>query len=570
MLFPCLLVLGSLQGPAQHDSYPEISPDRLRKDLQHIASDAFEGRATGTEAEKRAARFIAERFGELGLLPLSKSEYIHSFPAGPRRLEAEQTFLKTSQREPTEKENWQEFTLGEDFFPHPGAPEGEVRGEVVFVGYGLFAPAYEYDDFGLTDLDGKVALLFRWEPQADQRTSKFEGRKLTEPAHLAQKIRECRKRGAKAVLVCDPPGSNESKAAAGGPYWPEYSALYNRMAMMVQARWTPEFAERSNSTAEKSAAQSFARLQTSGPLGTDIPVLFVSTRVAQTVFRSVSADAREWVAEVDRSERGQSFLTNLRVHLKVQMQESTLTGHNVIGLLPGSDPDLKDEYIVIGAHYDHVGRNERGVIWNGADDNGSGTAGLLALAASFANSATETPKRSIVFIAFSGEEFGLLGSAWFLIDARIPHPQMVAMVNLDMIGRSLNKIVNVIGTKSSPMLRPMVERSNRNLGLNLDFDNEESFDRSDQASFYYQRIPILFFNTDEHRDYHRPSDTADKIDYETTSQILVLARRVIFSLANLPKRPPFEDGYRRLLPHFNRSPKLSLALDISFEQRLDF
>ena len=530
------------------------------------------GRATGTFEAGVAARWIEARFRRMGLVPVDGS-YLHEFPAEPLRIDADASSLVLR---PSDGDGEaRSFRPGDGFLPHPSAPPGSVEGELVFAGYGIESAEFEYDDlFGL-DLTGKVVLLFRLEPQAEDRESRFLGRRMTAEASLARKVKRCQERGAVAVLAASPPGVLSTDECPGAPFWPAYSAFFERLVPMLQIQADSTELADTNFTPADAAEQLFCMLQSSSPLGARIPVAYVSRAFVNAAFAAVGADPLAWVRETDISGAGDGFETPLTVKIAILHEEARRPGYNVVGVLPGSDPQLREEYIVVGAHYDHVGRNEEGVIWNGADDNGSGTVAMLALAESFARARSAgqpggAPRRSLAFVAFSGEEIGLLGSAWFLARDRIPVESTAAMVNLDMVGRALNGTVHVIGTKSAAILPKIVERSARDLELRYDFEGEEFFDRSDQVGFYYQRIPIVFFNTDEHEDYHRPSDVWDRIDYATASRITILARRVIQSLADLSKPPSFEDGYRRLQSSFGQSPRLTVPWPVPFEERLDF
>ena len=289
------------------------------------------------------------------------------------------------------------------------------------------------------------------------------------------------------------------------------------------------------------------------------------------MFRKVGKDTKEWVSENASAMKPDSFEIPLDVTVSCQTMPSELLARNVIGVLPGSDPKLADEYIVVGAHYDHVGFNEDGEIWNGADDNGSGTVTLLGMARSLSSlPMDQRPKRSIVFVAFSGEEVGLVGSYHFLVQGLVPTEKIAAMVNTDMVGRSLDHSVYAVGTKSAAGLKGMVEQAGEGLAIKVRFDNEEFFDRSDQVGFYYAGIPILFFNTDEHEDYHKPTDTSDLILYDDMAQIGVLTYRMIRSLADLPKRLTFVDAYDRLQPVYGQSAQLMIPFPVNWEDRLDY
>jgi hypothetical protein len=524
-----------------------------------MASDSMEGRSTGSAGARLAADWIVERYKKLGLQPLQGS-YKQSFPAEPRKLHLENCRLQVGKSTPWQAGDW--------FLPHPSSPAGNVSGDVVFVGYGLDSPKHSYNEFKGLDLQGKVALLLRWEPQAENPDSIFDGKRLTSAASLSKKVRKCEELGAVAVLIAAPPGIAKKREAAGSSYWPTFSKLHKTLMPMLEIQAQLEELSKTNFTPHDVADQLFCMLQSQAPLGTSIPVAFVGQPVLEAAFANTDITPNEWVEETDRSLTGMGFPTQVQAQLQIEFKPPQREGVNLFCVLPGSDPELTKEFIVIGAHYDHVGKNNRGDIWNGADDNASGAVALLALAESFAQEGA--PKRSLLFVHFSGEEIGLLGAAWFLSANLVPRERIAAMVNLDMIGRSQKGKVHVLGTKSSPIFPPLLQRSSKNLNLYPSTESEEFFDRSDQVVFYLAGIPVIFFNTDEHEDYHTPRDTWDQIHYPEMSAIATLAKRMTKDLANIPQRPIFVDGYHRLRAVFGKRPKLLAPWPVPFEQRLDF
>ncbi|MBL7008457.1 MAG: M28 family peptidase [Planctomycetes bacterium] len=544
---------------------PPLSPQRLQADLRFLASDELGGRETGSFGAAVAADWIESRFRQLGLEPLAGS-YRLGFPASPLHLDPDRTRLTVLGRDGAEDRAIQ---LGADFLPHPTAPAGSAEGEVVFAGYAIQAPEFEYDDLGGLDLRGKVALVLRWEPGPEDKDSPFEGTRMTRHATLAAKVRACQERGAVAVLVAPPPLYAKEPDAPGAPFWPAYSPFFQSLEGLVERQISEKERSDGNLTPRKVAEQIFCTLQVSAPLGASLPVALISRRQAEKLVRAGGGDLRRWVQETEQAGSGDGFPLGQTIRLEVGLLPARVQGWDIAGLLPGSDPELRDQLIVVGAHYDHVGSSEDGRIWNGADDNGSGSCGLLGIAEAFAWGG-EPPRRSVLFLAFSGEELGLLGASWFLASGVVDPRRIKAMVNLDMIGRSLSGSVHVLGSKSAGGLAELVGAQARGLELRHDFENEQFFDRSDQAPFYFQRVPVLFFNTDEHPDYHKPSDTWDKIDYRTTANIAVLAWRVVKELADTPTPPRFEDGYRRLSPRFGSRPDLLIPFPVSFEDRLDY
>jgi Zn-dependent M28 family amino/carboxypeptidase len=229
------------------------------------------------------------------------------------------------------------------------------------------------------------------------------------------------------------------------------------------------------------------------------------------------------------------------------------TAPNTVGILPGTDPTLRDEYIVISAHMDHVGTNGASVkdsIWNGADDDASGTAGVLALAEAFAQAPV---RRSIIFLTVSGEEHGLLGSAWFVANPPVPVKQMVANFNLDMIGRNWKDSIVVIGIEHSDLGGTVkkVSAAHPELGISPLADpwpQESFFTRSDHYNFARRGVPALFFFNGTHEDYHQPSDSPDKVDAEKESRIVRLIYHVVAAVANATPRPQWNpESYKKIV-----------------------
>ncbi len=562
--FLCLLAAAAPQATVTAPRYPEFLPERLQAEVRWLADDSLEGRETGSFGAGVAARYVESCFRRFGL-EAPEGGYLQPFPAGPLRLDEEVCGL-TLQVAGVEEE----YEPGSGFLPHPASPPGEAEGEVVFAGYALEVPEYDYDDLYGLDLRGKVVLLFRFEPQAADAASRFLGRRLLPEARLARKVALCQERGAVAVLVADPPGLfPERSGPPGTVFWPGQSTWYNQFVRLVLLQVDPNELARSNFTPEDVASSGFAQLQFSAPLGARIPVAYVSQEVADRILAAAGRDAAAWRREVDETGVGEGFPTRVRARIRVGFEPPEVEGWNVVGLLPGRDGAATREWVVVGAHLDHVGRNAEGIIWNGADDNASGTALLLALARSFVRE-EEPLRRGLVFVSFFGEEEGLLGAARFLADPPVPLEAMVAMVNLDMVGRSVQRRVEVVGSHSASGLRRLAERAAEGLDLHLDFESEELFHRSDQAPFYFAGIPILFFNTSEHVDYHRPSDTWDKLEYTTLSDIGVLVRRVVGWLGSLDPPPAYEDGYHRLQAVYDAEPELPMKVPIPFADRLDY
>ena len=335
------------------------------------------------------------------------------------------------------------FALGRDFLPHGGSLAGEVSGDVVFVGYGVTAPGGGDGDYTGVDVRGKVALALDGGPAqtGDVQPSRLD------------KLISARRRGAAALLI---------------------------------------------------AGDSLPSLEE-----TSVPVRLVSAAVTRAAADVLLAPAGKTVsglvAELSRSRAPISLATGARVEVRVGLERAERHAANVIGVLPGRDPELAAEAVVLGAHYDHLGRGG-GVVHPGADDNASGTAVVLGLARAFA--AAGGTSRTLVFALFAGEEVGLLGSAHYTRHPALPISRTAAMLNFDMVGRMTNERLSVGGVDSGTGLRAMVAGAASGTGVDL-IVHAAPFAPSDHAPFYSAGVPVLFFHTGHHDDYHAPGDTAE-------------------------------------------------------------
>jgi len=460
-----------------------ITAVELREHVRYLASDELEGRGAGTKGAQLAREYIATLFAEWGLRPMGGSgSYFQpfSFPGGLRL--GEGNYLELVLPDKTRRV----FLPEKDFLPLALSSNGEVEGEVVFVGYGISAPEKGYDDYANVDVRGKILLALRGMPANDS--------KFAQEALFPTKLRVAREKGAKAIILFSGPLSPLEDEPV--PFWNE---------------------------------------PTMG--GAGILGVTVKREFAESLFYLEAVQR-----QIDETKKPFSFaIDNAYVRLRVNLQRERLEDANVVGLVEGSDPKLKDEIVVIGAHYDHVGTLTRGgerQIFNGADDNASGTSGLLELAQYFAAN-RERIKRSLLFIAFGAEERGLIGSRHFVENPPVPLERIVAMVNMDMIGRLRNDTLFVLGVGSSPAWKGLVDDVNSQFNFTLR-DSPGVFGASDHFSFYNKGIPVLFFFTGMHENYHRPSDDWDTINYEGMEKIVQMVAAVVERIANLPERPQFQ------------------------------
>ncbi len=472
---------------------PEIREEEILSHIRYLASPELQGRRAGTPGAEKSARYIAGLFRRWGLQPPpgQKSFYqtfafTYGFRLGPHNL-----------AEVEIGEERMSLKVGKDYQPLAFSENAEVTGPVVFVGYGIRGGDIPYNDYQGVSVKDKIALVMRYTPEGDNPHSPF-----FPYAPLRYKAMVAREQGAKAVIFVTGPES---------PSREEF----------------PSF-------------QADASFVDSG-----IPTIVVRTEVAEKMVSATGKDLREIQQEINRTKRPLSFDLPVKVHLKTEVVRERRKTANVIGYLPGSDPQLREEVVIIGAHYDHLGlggegsraRRPYGAIHYGADDNASGTAGVLELAEYFA-SRQPRPARSLLFIAFSGEEMGLLGSSFYVKSPVIPLEKTAAMINFDMIGRLRRGRLVTIGTGSSPIWKPLLQKANNPLGLRL-VESESGFGASDQTPFYSKGIPVLFFFTGSHAEYHTPEDTWETINADGERKVLELAVRVVEAVANHPERPAF-------------------------------
>ena len=499
--FVLFLFLSSFPVLAQKSYSPEITAKEIQESINYLASDKLEGRFTGSKGEKLAAGFIENTFTKAGLVPLFNGKYSQPFP-----------FIASLK---LTKHNSLEFDINNfvlkpkiesEFTTAPFSGKSDINTELVFAGYGISAPDLKYDDYAGIDVKGKTVVILRYNPEGDNPHSKFE--KYSAYRYKAKAARE--------------------KGAAG---------------IIFVTGFIP-----------KDDADKLMNLTYDGAGGeASLGIVQVKRSIINEIFKSENLDLENYQKKINKTKTPASFVfKNTKVKLSTEVKEVIEEGHNIAGYIEGSDPVLKDRYIVIGAHYDHWGwggtgslyRGSEPKIHHGADDNASGTASVLELAEKFANEKSRL-KRSIIFIAFSGEELGLLGSAYFTEHSPVPMDKIDAMINLDMVGR-LNSEKNLIvyGTGTSSGWKSLLNDFNKNYNFKLTF-NDEGYGPSDHSSFYAKNIPVLFFFTGTHTDYHRPTDTAEKINAAGEESIAKYVYKIAEAIDENPERPNYVNVPRK-------------------------
>lgn len=496
--------------------YPQATPEKgleqitvplVKEYIDFLASDEMRGRsAPGIEIDK-AADYIATQLESYPIRPVNGG-YFQELPFCASDLIVENCAFSL-----TKSGNTRHFTIKENFTPLFETGSSNAKGELVFAGYGISAPEYNYDDYSGLDVNGKVVLIMKQEPcQKDTITSIFDGNRATKYSNIGYKVQNAATHGASGVLLVTDPLHNMAITAQGH--------LWNSLYMKGNA--TPIY-----NLCEEQA--------------TPIPAVQINREVINEIFGSVDS-LRSLQRAIDENVQPNSFLIqDALVDLSVSIKRKDLPSSNVIGWLEGSDEELKNEYVVIGAHYDHIGvtpfaNNLNDSIMNGADDNASGTAAVMAVAKAFA-ALEKKPARSVVFMLFTAEERGLIGSEYYTNNPLFPLEKTVAMINLDMVGRNGTDTVFVVGEQYNPELAELVTNEIANLELvkgnigsiNMPMDLYQS---SDYYPFYKKGISAIGFTSGLHEDYHRVSDNPDKINHEKVQQIAQLAFSTAWKVAN--------------------------------------
>ncbi|HUP18482.1 MAG TPA: M20/M25/M40 family metallo-hydrolase [Gemmatimonadota bacterium] len=480
-------------GAGVGNASPLLTVEEVAGHVERLASDDLAGRRAGTPGAERAALYVVRQFQAAGLVaPAQHPTYLQTFefPVGVELGSDNRLVLQRGSRLA------KIFSPGVDFMPLAGSVSDRVILPVVFVGYGISAPGIGYDDYAGVDVEGKVVLALRFSPEGDDPGTRF-GRYLTE-RHKAAVARE---RGARAILFVNPPATEE---------------LDRLIPFDVDER----------------------------PRTAGIPAISVTQGVARQIALEGGEDLSLLQHRIDTTGQPQSRpIRNAVLNLRVDVRPRTRTTHNVIGIVPGRDPVLAREAVVIGAHYDGLGLGGPGSldpvpgeIHNGADDNASGVAAVLELAEYFAYP-TNRAERTLVFVAFGAEEVGMLGSARFVADPTVPLPSVAAMLNLDMVGRLRDELI-VYGVGSSDDWPAILADANAHLDLTLRAE-AEGFGPSDHAAFYLRQVPVLSFFTGVHEDYHRSTDDFGSVNTEGIHAVARLVREIVNRVGNGRARPAF-------------------------------
>jgi hypothetical protein len=511
--------------PEIASAYGTIRGDRILPNVRFLASPRLEGRESGTRGCEVAADFLSSAYQAAGLAPGSKEGYLQSYDLVRRTLGRDAEL--TVKRNVAGASAARALAVRTEWLPFGFSEVGTVEAPVVFAGYGIVAKEFGWDDYASLPpggVKGKIVLVFRHEPDENGTAGSkfFDGREMTLHASLRQKAREAAARGALGLIVVDDPGNHDAAAAPS-------SSL---------SRWTiPTEEERKLAKDDPKRPRGRPTIQRD-----DEPLGLLAALASQEILRVLDA-GRDWSAtqqEMDASRKPKAFaVPNITVKMVHAFDVERDPTANVLAVLPGSDPVLSKEYVLIGGHYDHVGKSETtGEIHPGADDNASGTAAVLAVAQAFA-ALPKAPARRLLFASWSGEEMGLLGSERFVRKPAIPLDRIVAAINLDMVGRNKEGEISVVGRTETPDLVALFERFAPQVGFALNDDAGAGAGRSDNGSLWLGGIPTASLFSGTHEDYHQPEDTWDKVLPEKVARAARLSFLVAYEVASgksTPKR----------------------------------
>jgi hypothetical protein len=490
----------------------EIKPDDLKSLLYVLTADSLQGRETGEIGQRKAAQFIAQQFKAAGI---------------PAKADRNTYFQKILLR----NDSWadigltvggQEFKNRTDFYVFPAytsdAPKTALK-EVVFIGYGI--EDVKYNDYEKADVKGKAVIFYDGEPMSTDGKSLITGSDFRTSWSLdwRKKVRLAKQKGATMVFIVDPKF--------------EESVKKNRKQISTYG-WKP--------------------VGTEGEMksGDMINSLFVSPAVATAILGEKASKAMSELSDLQGGKKFKPVKAKAQIEVRLDKESKTLEGSNVLAIIEGSDSLLKKEFVFITAHYDHLGMSDSTVIYHGADDNGSGTSGVIEIARAFQEAKNKGvgPKRTVVCMLVSGEEKGLLGSQYYTEFPIFSLNRTVVDINIDMIGRLDDRhadnpnYVYVIGSdRLSHELHEISEMQNEeNTKMELDYrynakdDPNRYYERSDHYNFAEQGIPAIFYFNGTHADYHRPTDTADKINFDALAKRAQLAFYTAWEIANRPNR----------------------------------
>jgi Zn-dependent M28 family amino/carboxypeptidase len=510
-----------------------IKASEMRPDLFFLASDAMQGRLTDTRENAIAGDWVRSRFERLALKPGGQdSSFDHHYNLMKASVgEGNAMSIGVAGAGGTRAE----LRMGGEFYPHRFSANASAEGTIVFVGFGIVSSERQHDDY--RDIArGKIVLLLDREPGVNDPASVFDGVVTAEAATPLRKVLAAQEKGAIGVIFVEDVHNQAGPsnfAAQAANYWPETAPRVERYTLRA---WSDRVR---------------------------VPVVQVSPAIADRLVAGSNRSLLELAKTAETRGGVTPIAIATTVGIKASVVHHTVPDRNVVAILEGSDPSLKNEHVLVSAHFDHDGADGPRIL-NGADDDGSGTVGLVEMAEAFALAAQsgQRPRRSIIFAAWNSEERGLLGAWAYTEDPVVPLDRIVAVLNMDMIGRdeevqvggggrfrgleiqtaqSNSNATNIIGTLRSPDLRTTIERANQAIGLDLRFryDNNASnlMRRSDHWPFIQRGVPGVWIHTGLHPDYHTVYDRPEKINYPKMEKIARMVYQAAWDLANAAGRP---------------------------------
>lgn len=499
---------------AQQGALNSITAEDLRMHLKFVAADETEGRDTPSAGVNIVARYLAVTAERYGLKPvMPDGSFFQNVPLEVTAVSAAQSHLRVISEG------------GEEVFYYPHSFGGSFRspgtwaGEAVFVGYGLSAPDKGWDDYGDLDITGKIVIMLEG--------SLPEGHALrADRALQAARMSVPRARGAAAILTVISP-ERENDLAARGTGFQAAQRTVMRASYPTQNRALP------------TAAPQAARKQQPAPPAVPLPAAEIRHRVASAILGVSGQELAAMFGALARGEQVPHRALDRRVELSVVTERRAAASPNVLAMMEGSDPTLRNEYVVVSSHHDHLGmRNGRPM--DGADDNGSGTVAMLEIAQALA---LERPKRSVILAWFTGEEKGLLGSHYFVNNCPVPLEKISANLNLDMISRNDPDSLYLIGSdKLSTELDEAIRKANeRTARLRFDYTYNDRthpdrfYYRSDHYPFIRVGIPAVWFFCGTTADYHQTTDTLERVDFAKMEKATRLAYLTALDIGNKPE-----------------------------------
>lgn len=473
------------------DKSPKITSGEVTDHIKYLASDELAGRFPGTDGDKLTVEYIVNEFEEYGITPAGEDGYLQPFDYISEIKAGNGNYVAFGNGEILKG-------AGEEFMPVYLSSVGSVQDSMVFVGYGIDAPELNYSDYAGIDLKGKIAVMLMFSPgynnPHDNPFGKYE--------RLRIKCAAAKQQGASGIIVIKGPETGEDE---------------------------------------------LIKLRMSGPgENIDIPVMSLKRVYIDYFFKKNNKSLQDVQKLIDSLRTPGSFTLLETAHIKTELVRIKALTNNVIGKIEGNDKNLKNEYILIGAHMDHLGDGLKygslhdshvAEIHNGADDNASGVAGVLELAQYFSANKKKL-KRSIIFMTFSGEEAGLIGSAHFTKSELMKKYNVVSMINLDMVGRLTDNKLTIGGTGTSSIWQGLLDSLNKTYNFTAAY-NKDGYGPSDHASFYGKDIPVLFFFTGLHKDYHKPSDDWQLINADGEAKVLNMVVSIVNYVNTLSAKPDF-------------------------------